>query len=142
MKNPLLISIICALSWSIWPMLAKFSKLGSSQLTIIVISVTAISGIIFYITKDKFELKEFTSTGVLICIVAGMFDVTGMIMYGNLLNSANNNNLAVYLPILSGMLQIFYVIFAWLILNEKITTQQAFYVLGIVVFSYLLGRSK
>ena len=142
MKNPLFLSICCAVVWSIWPILGKFSKLSGPQLTIIVISTTAIGGIIYYFTRKQFEFSDVTASGVIICLIAGILNVTGMIMYGNLLNNANNYNLAVYLPILSGILQILFVVFAWLILKEKISTQQGLYILGIVVFSYLLGRSK
>ena len=142
MKNPLFISFICAAMWGIWPTLAKISKMSPSVISVSLAVFTALSVILWLTFKKEMAFTEVTSRGMILVIICGMLNATGMILYGKLLSSHSGFDVSKYVGICTGLLPVFSLIVSWLILHENMTLQKIGGVALIFLGVYFLSTSK
>lgn len=142
MNNPLSLTIICVAVWCIWPSLAKISKLQPSTITFSICVVTAITAVIMLYVLGKPQLfKVATSKGIAVIILAGVLNGVGMVTYSYLLSSRSGFDISKYVVMISSLMPVGTVLFAWIILGEHISMQKVLSIVIIVVGVYFLQKS-
>ncbi len=142
MSNPLGLTIICVIVWCIWPSLAKISKLQPSTITFSICVITAITAVILLYTIGKPQLFEgATRKGIMIITLAGVLNAVGMVTYSYLLSSGSGFDISKYVVMISSLMPVGTVLFAWIILGEHISLQKIFSIIIIVVGVYFLQKS-
>lgn len=142
MNNPLGLTIICVLVWCIWPSLAKVSKLQPATITISICIVTAVTAVVmlYILGKPNFS-QSLTTKGTAIIILAGILNGIGMVMYSYLLSSGSGFDISKYVVMISSLMPVGTVLFAWIILGEHISMQKILSIVIIVVGVYFLQKS-
>ena len=141
MKNPLIISLGCAFVWSLWPILAKYSKMSAPQISTIVAISSVIFVVFIFLFQNQLSVEGSTKKGVSILIVAGFLNAIGMILYGILLNKDNNFTLSTYLPILWALMQVLAVLLPVIIFKENVSVQKIGCIAGIIILVFFLNKS-
>ena len=142
MQNPLHLTLICILVWCIWPSLAKLSKLPPATITLFICIVTALVAVIFMYIKNDIQLSNgVTTRGVTIIVLAGILNAIGMITYSYLLSSNSGFDVSKYVVMISALMPVGTVLFAWIILGEHISMQKILSILIIVSGVYFLQKS-
>lgn len=141
MQNPLSLTILCVIVWSIWPSLAKLSKLPPSTITFFVCVVTALTAIIYMYFKNDIHLSNGSTTkGLMIIILAGIINGIGMIAYSSLLSSNSGFDISKYVVMISCLMPVGTTLFAWIILGEQVSIQKIISIVIIVAGVYLLQK--
>lgn len=143
MQNPISLALTCVFVWSLWPTLAKTSKLQPTTITFFMCIVTAITAIaLMYCKKGiDFTSTENTTKGMVIIVVAGVLNGIGMVGYGSLLSSGSGFDISKYVVMISSLMPVGTIIFARIILGEQISMQKILSVSLIVIGVYLLQKS-
>ncbi len=142
MKNPLLLSIICALSFS-WPVIAKASKVQPALITLIICITTAIGamGWWYFKSKSDFVSPPIPIRGLTFVIVAGLLNSIGMVAYGFLVSSNLGVDVSIYVPITSALIILSTVLLSHFLLGEHITVQKIAGIAFLYGGIYLLQKS-
>ncbi len=142
MQNPLGLTLICVIVWSLWPSLAKVSKLPTSTITFFVCVVTALTAVIYMYLKNDIQLSNGSTTkGVAIIVLAGIINGVGMIAYSSLLASNSGFDISKYVVMISCLMPVGTTLFAWMILGEQINSQKIMSIIIIVAGVYWLQKS-
>lgn len=141
MQNPLSLTIVCVIVWSIWPSLAKVSKLPPSTITFFVCVVTALTAVAYMYFKNDIHLSNGSTTkGIAVIILAGIINGIGMITYSSLLSSNSGFDISKYVVMISCLMPVGTTLFAWIILGEQVSTQKIISIVIIVAGVYLLQK--
>ena len=85
MSNPLFLSLVAAFGFGVWPVVARFSKMTTSYVAILVSLATFLGvmiGMIGSAAKSPWSTK-----GMVFCLAAGFFNSLGIIAYSRLLSN-------------------------------------------------------
>ena len=142
MQNPLALTLICVTVWCLWPSLAKVSKLQPSTITFCICIITAVVAIAVLFAMRKVNLSAGTTTrGITIITLAGILNAVGMVTYSYLLSSSSGFDVSKYVVMISALMPVGTVLFAWIILGEHISMQKVFSIMIIVAGVYFLNKS-
>jgi len=90
----------------------------------------------------KPQLAEGATTkGITIIIFAGILNGIGMVTYSYLLSSGSGFDISKYVVMISSLMPVGTVLFAWIILGEHISMQKILSIVIIVVGVYFLQKS-
>lgn len=143
MQNPMVLTLTCVFVWSLWPTLAKISKLPPSTITFCMCIITAITAIIFiYLKKDLVHIQTgITTKSMILITAAGILNGIGMVGYGSLLSSGSGFDISKYVVMISCLMPVGTIIFAYILLGEQINIQKIVSIFIIVTGVYLLQKS-
>lgn len=125
MKNPLLMSLICALMWGVWPILTNISKASSSYISIMLGASTMFFVTVYFL----FQSQLSTSIGEAyiggtktfwLPVLAGLMNAVGIIVYGVMLSSHSGFDATKYIAITTAILPAIATISGVLFLDYKI----------------------
>lgn len=94
-----------------------------------------------YIKNDIQLSNGVTTRGVTIIVLAGILNAIGMITYSYLLSSNSGFDVSKYVVMISALMPVGTVLFAWIILGEHISMQKILSILIIVSGVYFLQKS-
>lgn len=141
MQNPLTLTLTCVIVWSIWPNLAKVSKLQPATITFFICVVTALTAVVYmYLKKDIQISTGATPKGLTIIILAAILNGIGMVTYSSLLSSNSGFDISKYVVMISCLMPVATTLFAWIILKEHISMQKVFSIVIIISGVYLLQK--
>ena len=147
MKNPMIISVLCALAWGTWPVLANLSKTSSTYITLIVSTVTALAVIAYFgfkgtLTAEIGQSLQSKPLGALMLpFAAGLLNVIGMILYGVLLSSNSGFDVTKYVTITTALLPAVTMIVGFLLIGQELSMQKVLG-LSIIIFGiFVLNKA-
>lgn len=113
-----------------------------ATITLFICIVTALVAVIFMYIKNDIQLSNgVTTRGVTIIVLAGILNAIGMITYSYLLSSNSGFDVSKYVVMISALMPVGTVLFAWIILGEHISMQKILSILIIVSGVYFLQKS-
>ncbi len=140
--NPTSLTLTCVTVWSLWPSLAKASKLPPSSITFFVCVISASNALIYMYLRNDIQLSNGATTkGVMLIMLAGVLNGIGMVTYGSLLSSTSGFDISKYVVMISCLMPVGTTLFAWMILGEQVNAQKIASIAIIVAGVYLLQKS-
>lgn len=135
LKNPLFLSIAAACGFGIWPVMVRFAKLSPSLTGILVTLATTVGAIIFM--GSQAAKSEWSTKGVVICVVAGLLNSLGFVAYSELLSN-KEWDLAKYIPLTFGLMIMITALGGIIIFREELTVQKVVGISLVIVSAWLL----
>ena len=146
--NPIILCVVCALTFGVWPTLAKYTNLSTGTIATIVsgstfLFVAIISQLNTNIRQEiRADFEVSPSKVFLLLIFAGMINAVGMVIYGYLLDNNNGLETSKIVPTISALVPVFSIISAVILLSEGFTLQKFVAVCILVIGIILLTTQK
>lgn len=133
MKNPLIMSLICALVWGLWPILANYSKASSVYISIVLTITTSIFSVVYFYARGENLLYVGENPDIkmfLLPMIAGILNGVGMVFYSQILSGGAGLNITKYVVIVTALIPVVTVVAGYFLLENKISKEN---ILGLVL---------